>query len=190
MYLRVVSIIICLITAIAVSPVCADIYKYVDANGVMHFTDRPTTNVFKLYRAGIDDPMSAISRLVRHFAKVYKVDESLVRAVIKAESNYDSRAVSKAGAQGLMQIVPKTARYLGVSDPFNPRQAIRGGTYYLRKLLDRFSNNLDLALAAYNAGPTTVSRYGGIPPYPETQNYVKKVKRFMRDYRTGKDAIL
>lgn len=190
MYLRVAPMILCFIVVFAVSSADADIYKYVDADGVIHFTDCPTTNRFRMYRPDAVDSLQSVSRWVRHYASIYRLEAALVHAVIKAESNYDPQAVSSKGACGIMQIEPKTARHLGVTDPFNPREAIRGGSSYLRQLLDRFQGNLDLALAAYNAGPTAVTHYGGVPPYPETRNYIKKVKRFMRDFKSGKDVIL
>jgi soluble lytic murein transglycosylase-like protein len=106
----------------------------------------------------------------------YSVPESLIRAVIRVESGYDHRAVSRKGARGLMQLMPETAAMLGVRDPFDPRQNIHGGTRHLRGLLDHF-RDLRLAVAAYNAGAQPVARYRGVPPYPETQDYVAQVLR-------------
>lgn len=110
------------------------------------------------------------------------LDPSLVRAVIKAESSFRPHVVSSSGAQGLMQLMPATAKELGVSNAFDPHENIRGGARYLRRMLDRFGNDLDLALAAYNAGPGCVSRAGGIPAIRETRRYVKKVRKFYRDF--------
>ncbi len=122
-------------------------------------------------------------RLILRAAESYDVDPALVKAVVAAESNFEPRAVSRVGAQGLMQLMPQTARAMGVRRPFAPSENIRGGVRYLRKLLDRF-DDLDHALAAYNAGPDAVMRYGGIPPYPETEAYVTRVLSHYRRYQT------
>jgi soluble lytic murein transglycosylase-like protein len=115
---------------------------------------------------------------IRDAAERYGVPVRLVSAVIRAESGFNPRAVSRTGAQGLMQLMPTTASLLGVRNSFDPRQNIDGGVRHLRGLLDRFPNRLSLAIAAYNAGEKAVAQYGGIPPYPETQDYVTKVLQF------------
>jgi len=123
--------------------------------------------------------------MVRHWSSRYRLDPNMVLGVIRAESNFDPNAVSKAGARGLMQLMPGTAADMRVSDSFDPEQNIAGGTQYLAKLLELFDNRIDLALAAYNAGPSTVQQHKGVPPYKETRDYVKKVQQFAREYATG-----
>jgi soluble lytic murein transglycosylase-like protein len=122
----------------------------------------------------------AYDGLIAEAATLYRLDPSLIRAIIHAESAFNPFAVSDAGAQGLMQLMPEMAEELGVDNAFDPRQNILAGARYLRDLLDRHHGNLELAVASYNAGPGAVQKYGGIPPYRETRHYVKTVKTFMK----------
>jgi len=126
---------------------------------------------------------SSFDDLIDTHARAHGLNPVLVRAVIEAESAFDPQAVSRVGAMGLMQLMPGTARELGVSDPFDPDDNIRGGTKYLRTLLDRFDGNVRLALAAYNAGPSAVERYDDVPPYRETRSYVEKIANRIKDVK-------
>jgi len=171
---------------VGISPASADIYRYVDAQGKVHFTDTPTHGRWNIYLKENPSPDSghrSYLNIIRKHASSYQLEEALVKAVIKVESDYRPRIVSRKGAQGLMQLIPETARDLQVHNPFDPYENIRGGSQYLRQMLDLFNDNLELALAAYNSGPSTVKRYGGIPPYDETRKFVKRVKHYLDYYR-------
>jgi len=145
----------------------------------------PFNEMFQYYLSGgnVDGAMrQVIEAEIDSAAARHNIDPSLVRAVIRAESNYRHDAVSHAGAMGLMQLMPRTAESLGVTNPFDISQNIDGGTAYLRRMLDLFDQDLDLALAAYNAGQGNVRRHGGIPPFRETQNFIPRVRGFMEEY--------
>jgi len=164
----------------------ADIYKYVDENGIVCYTDIPIDkNADRVYKdksntsTGISlekvEYLADYHTIINEKAETYDIDPSLIKAVIETESNWNSMAISRKGAMGLMQLMPSTASDMNVHNPFNPEENIEGGTRYLRYLLERYKGDLTLALAAYNAGPNAVEKYGCIPPYTETRQYVSKV---------------
>ncbi|XXX80435.1 lytic transglycosylase domain-containing protein [Sorangium sp. So ce134] len=200
------------LAALALHPgsALADIFTYTDADGTVHFSNRASGDArFKLYikgdgrrpsaRPGMtpvapsDKSLDRFSRYdtwIRQAATLYQIPEELVRAVIKCESDYDPRAVSPVGAQGLMQLMPETALRMQVRDAFDARENIFGGTRYLRILANLFNGDLDLTIAGYNAGEGAVMRYGGIPPYEETQAYVTRVRTYYARYRTTRDTTV
>jgi soluble lytic murein transglycosylase-like protein len=182
----------------------AEIWVYEDARGTLKFSNVPTHPGFRPLRdldsRRVSAPASVpsvgrgerarVDPLIARAAREYGVDPGLVKAIVHVESLFDQRAISRAGAQGLMQLMPHTARDLGVDDPFNPWQNIEGGTRYLRSLMREFEGDLRLSLAAYNAGAAVVRRYGGIPPYQETRQYVDRVLRLSRRYNSDFDVDL
>jgi hypothetical protein len=193
----------------AARPAQADIYSYKDERGVVHFTNiNPNDKRWKLVRkeegspsngnpiiggkrgvGGLFMPAQAdilrYSTLIETASRTHGVDPNLVHAVITAESGYNARALSRAGAQGLMQLMPDTARRYGVQNSWDPADNINGGVKYLKDLLEMFEGNLELAVAAYNAGENAVIRYGRkIPPYAETVHYVPKVLGFYRNFQS------
>jgi soluble lytic murein transglycosylase-like protein len=184
---------------LTVPPVAAQVYKWVDANGIVTYSNiaPPTNQDFDVLRfpcyaadpkcrsvAWEKVPLNtrSFSQEIRTAAEFNAVEESLIRAIIHAESAYQPEAVSPKGAQGLMQLMPDTQGEVQVADPFDPAQNIRGGTLYLARLLDEFEGDVELAAAAYNAGPSAVSRYKGVPPYDETKEYVRRVRILHRRY--------
>ena len=179
-------------------PSQADIYKYVDKHGRVILTDKPPHSGYKrLVKTWKGWEEQKIPKnfnwvknqkkydpTIRSIAKIYKLPHALLHAVITAESSYNPDAISRAGAVGLMQLMPETAKRYGVSNRRNPKENIYAGTRYLRYLLKLFNNDIILALAAYNAGESTVKKYGNkIPPYKETRNYVNKVIRYYKKYK-------
>ncbi len=171
------------------SPAAAQIYSWRDVDGKLVLSDKPRPDqgaqaTFEVHGAGTvraTKPLNSTTKSapfeasITEHARRQRVAADLVRAVIQVESAFNPIAVSSKGAMGLMQLMPATATELGVVNPFDPDQNIRGGVAYLRRLLDRYNGNVELALAAYNAGMGNVEKYGDVPPFKETRNYVKKV---------------
>jgi soluble lytic murein transglycosylase-like protein len=190
------------------TPASADIYRCKRADGTQHYTNireagrgcqlvvrgskkpkHATTSKKKPNSSNTDrskDPArySRYNGLIDEAAQLYELPESFIRAVMRVESDFNPMVVSRAGAMGLMQLMPMTARSMGVSDPFDVRQNILGGARYLRILANRFKGDLVLTVAAYNAGEGAVEKYAGIPPYKETQRYVRRVLKHYYAYRT------
>ena len=176
---------------VVVLPVQADIYRYIDENGVMHFTNTPTSSIqkFKIYlkeRPRVIQQYHSSEKydnLISDASERHGVSFPLLKAIIKAESDFDPHVVSKKGATGLMQIMPQNFKPLGIRDPFDPWQNINAGALYFKQMYDRFKGKLALSLAAYNAGPTAVDRYKTIPPYEETEEYVRRVMKYYYNYK-------
>lgn len=183
----------------------ADFYRYVDEDGVVHITNVPTTTKYKWMmserKPKASNPTESASYkkttystkiptnskyedIIYNAAERYGIDPKLVKAIVKAESDFDSSAVSIAGARGLMQLMPETARIMGVRDIHDPEDNVEGGIKYLSKLLKMFDWKIPLAVAAYNAGENAVLKYGTIPPYSETQTYVKRVMYYYGKYKS------
>jgi len=182
------------VSATAHSPALADIFLYIDKEGVMHFSNAPSSNRYRVYmKEDSGSPAQALKsskpdtdkydHLIAESCRLHGVDFALVKAVIKAESCFDPYAISSKGAEGLMQLMPETSKRLNISNPFDPRENIGGGVKYLKYLLGRFNYDLRLSLAAYNAGETTVAQINGIPDYRETKNYVAEVLRYYKEYQ-------
>lgn len=194
------------------------VYTFRDRGGTLHFTNVPSDSRFKAmppqavrpirisYSGRIGgspsrsgralaradrlwtEPPADLGKLIDQTARRYGVETALVHAIVRAESDFDHLAVSSAGAQGLMQLMPGTAQEVGVRDAFHPRENLEGGVYYLSQLLDRFNGNTQLAVAGYNAGPGAVERFGGVPPYAETVEYLERVFRFRQEYLLSQRA--
>ena len=177
-----------LLTYFVISPAMADIYLYVDSEGVLHFTNTPTSDRYKVYmQEPVHRPqvlfIGSYDDVISEAARRNGLSSSLLKALIHVESYFNPRAVSKKGAMGLMQIMPENLQLLNIDDPFDPWENIMGGAAYLKAMLERFSGQLPLALAAYNAGPGAVEKYNDIPPYPETRQYVRKVMKYFNLYK-------
>lgn len=178
----------------------ADIYQCTEKDGTLHFTNKRKKGCKVVVReskkrspraSGSSKASSKAAPrtskpfdpIIREASRLYHLPEEFIRAVMKVESNFNPKVVSRAGAMGLMQLMPATARSMGVSDPFSPRQNILGGARYLRVLANRFNGDLILTLAGYNAGEGAVQKYNGVPPYDETQRYVRRVLKHYYAYR-------
>lgn len=188
-----------LIAVCLTAPGAAQVYTYVDENGIQVYTnvkpdpvyDARNVGCYGTCRTGVDwhsTPLRSevFDEEIRATAEVFGVDDALIRAVMHAESWFNPEAVSHMGAEGLMQLIPATQLRFGVQNPFDPVENITGGTAYLAWLLDEFEHNVDFAVAAYNAGENAVRRHEGIPPYSETKEYVRRVRILYDRYRNGR----
>jgi soluble lytic murein transglycosylase-like protein len=189
-YLRIVFIL-----SVVLSPLSAraDIYRFVDGEGVVHFSNSPPDGKYQLYLR--EGPRASSPRrsagyngdgwmadYVNRYCRANHLSPALVHAIIKAESDGQRKAVSRKGAKGVMQLMPFTSKRLNVNDPFDPIENIEGGVKYIKELLATFDGNIANAVAAYNAGPAAVKKYGGVPPYQETRVYVQRVLNLYRQY--------
>ncbi|MBC2715347.1 MAG: transglycosylase SLT domain-containing protein [Desulfobacteraceae bacterium] len=170
----------------------AEIYSYTDENGVLHFSNAPTSSKYRyagpeismhtsIYYPG--SRINAYDDIIREASLNHGMQFELIKAMIHAESSFNPNAISKSGAIGLMQIMPENLNAFGISDPFDPRDNVMGGTRYLKQLMKKYNSDVSLSLAAYNAGPSVVDKYNDIPPFPETENYVEKVLTYYSLYR-------
>ncbi|MCK9275508.1 MAG: lytic transglycosylase domain-containing protein [Syntrophales bacterium] len=166
---------------------------YIDEEGVYNFTDQPASSKYKLYIKDWSRAQNKVKRVaqfdetIEAAARAHGIESHLLKAVVKAESDFNPRAVSKKGALGLMQIMPENIQKLEIENPFDPYDNIMGGARYLKELLRRFDGNLPLALAAYNAGPGHVEKLQGIPPFEETEIYVQRVLKYYEFFKQDKE---
>jgi len=179
-----------LVALFAYSMAFADVYVYKDNQGVLTFTNAPNHSGYRRVLKESGGPLSTGSmtsasyeELIRLVSGRHNVDADLIRAVIKAESDFNSSARSNKGAMGLMQLMPDTARLHNVNDAYDPNENVEGGVRHLKMLLERYQGDFTLSLAAYNAGSGAVEKHGGIPPFAETREYVRRVLRFYESYR-------
>lgn len=193
--IKLLNILICCIIYILITPVVsvyADIYMYLDEEGVMHFTNAPTSNQYEYKIYLREKPSRSVSlystdkydHFISDASAQYGLDFPLLKAIIKAESDFNPRAISKKGAMGLMQIMPDNFKLLDLEDPFDPWENIKAGARYFKHLYERFNGKLALSLAAYNAGPTVVDQYNSIPPFQETKEYVRRVLKYYRNFKS------
>ncbi|MBL6978240.1 MAG: lytic transglycosylase domain-containing protein [Desulfobacteraceae bacterium] len=171
------------------TPLWAEIYRYVDKNGVWHFTNIKRDRRYTIFISGTRrtsaEYIKEFSGIIKQASKRFGIDAHFIRSIIKAESGFDHKAISSKGAKGLMQLMPGTADDMAVEDPFDPEENIFGGTRYFSLLLKRFKNDKILALAAYNAGPEAVEIHKGVPPFPETKAFVKRVMAYYETYNSN-----
>ena len=175
----------------------ADVYVYKDKQGVLTFTNVPSHQGFRRViregnatLSGSGLAASSYEGLIRSASNRYNVDAALIRAIIKVESDFDSSARSHKGATGLMQLMPETARLHNVADLYDPSDNIEGGVRHLKLLLGKYQGDLELSLAAYNAGIKAVEKHGGIPPFAETRDYVKRVLSYYQTYRADSVQVM
>ena len=197
-----IAILTVIFTALTAGSAFSEFVVFRDKDGVIHLTNRPDNGVQPQKRDNLPGrnpdyqradwnppplrkgPTNLYDDLIREESNRHGLDFGLLKAVIHAESAFNPNAISHKGARGLMQLMPGTAREVGVKNVFDPRQNIRGGARYLKWMMNRYDDDLKLSLAAYNAGPSAVDKMGGVPPYRETQRYVDRVLRLMRGYNS------
>lgn len=168
----------------------AEIYSYVDSKGILHFTNVPTDTRYKPMEydgpkqgVNLKDQRRQYDAIILNTSRKYALEPALIRAIVKVESDFDPIAVSRAGALGLMQLMPQTAKEMKVKNPFDPRENVEGGVKYFKKMWETFDGDIILSLAAYNAGAKAVSKYNQVPPYRQTRDYVEKVLTYYYIYK-------